>query len=301
LTRRIDFDVVQIEDSCMAIYLESVSYRDEMGTLLSFNDIISKKYARMSKLESKLTRRLRQAVYSHTMRSWEPRVGEQFDCCLAVSEDERRELIGANPKLSVEVVPNGVDTVEHQLLPDEANSPAVIFVGNMDYRPNVDAVTFFCRDILPRIRSSFPDLEMWIVGLNPRDEVKQLEGRGVHVTGRVDDVQPYYQRSTVCVVPLRAGGGTRLKILESMALGRPVVSTTVGCEGLDITDGEHLFVADSPELFAEKTIRLLKEDRLRYGMSERARQLVERRYDWGAIANRLLDIYTSVAKDRKVG
>jgi len=189
------------------------------------------------------------------------------------------------------VIPNGVDIQKYQPLPAENASPVLLFIGNMGYPPCVDAVLYFCREIFPRIRSVLSAAELWIVGRDPRPEVLQLNGDGVHVTGRVDDVIPYYQQSAVCVVPLRAGGGTRLKILEAMALGRPVVSTTIGCEGLDVVDGEHLLIADNPKQFAEKTVRLLTDRQLYQHISTNGRQLVEARYDWDKIAGRLMEVY----------
>ena len=151
--------------------------------------------------------------------------------------------------------------------------------------------SIFVVQILPLIRHTINPMEFWIVGGNPRPEVLELNGNGVRVTGRVEDVVPYYQQSTVCVVPLRAGGGTRLKILEAMALGRPVVSTTIGCEGLDVVDGEHLFIADTPEQFAQKTVRLLLDRHLSQYMCANARRLVEAHYGWDRIARRLTDVY----------
>ena len=118
----------------------------------------------------------------------------------------------------------------------------------------------------------------------------------IHVTGSVDDLYPFYKRSTVCIVPLRAGGGTRLKILEAMAFGRPVVSTSIGCEGLGAVDGEHLFIADIPEQFAEKTVHLLKDEGLRQRIVGQARELVVKLYDWDVIANQLLQTYIQVSK-----
>jgi len=112
----------------------------------------------------------------------------------------------------------------------------------------------------------------------------------------VDDVAPYYRRSTVCVVPVRTGGGTRLKILEAMALGRPVVSTTIGCEGLDVADGEHLLIADSPEQFAEKTVRLLTDRALCRHITTAARQLVVTRYDWDVITGQLMQVYAEMVE-----
>jgi glycosyltransferase involved in cell wall biosynthesis len=138
------------------------------------------------------------------------------------------------------------------------------------------------------------EIEVWIVGRDPLPEVKRLNGNGVNVTGQVKDVLPYYKRTTVCIVPLRAGGGTRLKILEAMALGRPVISTTIGCEGLDVEDGQHLLIADTPKKFAEKTVRLLTDRTLHHKIRTNARQLVETRYDWDSIAGQLMHIYEEI-------
>jgi glycosyltransferase involved in cell wall biosynthesis len=168
----------------------------------------------------------------------------------------------------------------------------------MGYPPCVDAVLYFCREIFPRIRRTLGTAELWIVGRDPRPEVMQLNGDGVHVTGRVDEVIPYYQQSAVSVVPLRAGGGTRLKILEAMALGRPVVSTTIGCEGLEVVDGEHLLIADNCEQFAEKTVRLLTDRQIYQHISTNGRQLVEARYDWDKIAGRLMEVYAELIAQR---
>ena len=228
------------------------------------------------------------------MHQWEPRYAERFDRCTTVSEIDRQLLLKANPRLRVDVIPNGVDIQKYQPLPAENASPTLLFIGNMGYPPCVDAVLYFCREIFPLIRRKIGAAELWIVGRDPRPEVLQLNGDGVHVTGRVDDVIPYYRQSAVCVVPLRAGGGTRLKILEAMALGRPVVSTTIGCEGLDVVDGEHLLIADTPEQFAEKTVRLLTDRQLYQHIAANGRQLVEDRYDWDKIAGRLMDVYAEI-------
>jgi len=127
-----------------------------------------------------------------------------------------------------------------------------------------------------------------LVGINPAAVLQKLIGHGVHVTGRVDDVQPYYRRSSICVIPLRAGGGTRLKILESMAFGRPVVSTSIGCEGLDVEDGKHLFIADNANEFAEKVIILLTNEEIRQQIINNARRLVETYYNWDILADQYI-------------
>jgi len=296
LVSKINFDVVEIIDSYMGLYLETLPTRMHAKTVLTFIDIVFSKCDRISRLEPKPGRRMRIWLYSRMMRRWEPIYAERFGRCVAVSESDRRLLLSKNPRLQIEVVPNGVDADKYQLLPYTNSSPALIFVGNMEYRPNIDAMSHFCQDIFPSIRAEIVGLEMWIVGINPPPEVQLLDCNSVHVTGRVNDVRPFYSRSTVCVIPLRAGGGTRLKILEAMALGRPVVSTSIGCEGLDVMDGKHLFIADNPKAFIEKTLRLLTDEGLRQSITAQARELVVSRYDWEVIARRLIQVYSELPK-----
>ena len=175
------------------------------------------------------------------------------------------------------------------MLPRPEGPPSLIFIGNMGYRPNEDAILYFCKEILPIVRQRLPDVELWIVGTNPPPSVQALAGPGVHVTGRVPDVREFYERCTVSIVPLRSGSGTRLKILEAMALGRPVVSTSIGCEGLEVVDRRHLMVADAPAGFAQRTIELLENEETRSLMVDDARELAVKRYDWDVIAGDLAE------------
>jgi glycosyltransferase involved in cell wall biosynthesis len=168
---------------------------------------------------------------------------------------------------------------------------SLLFIGTMSYAPCTDAALYLCQEVLPGIRQRLGDIQAWLVGAEPPPTIVKLNGNGIHVTGRVDDVIPYYAKGAVCVIPLRAGGGTRLKILEAMALGRPVVSTTIGCEGLDVVDGEHILIADSAELFVEQTVRLLTDKVLYQKIATNARRLVVDRYDWDAIAAKLEQVY----------
>lgn len=294
LMTEMDFDIVQIEHARMSLYLEALPRNRSYKSILMFHNFTFQQYGRISQIEPRWGRKLRALLNSVAMRRWEPRYAERFDRCTTVSEADKRLLKKANPCLRVDVIPNGVDIQKYQPLPRESVSPSLLFIGNMEYPPCVDAVLYFWREIFPLIRRTIGAAEFWIAGRSPRPEILRLNGDGVHVTGRVDDVVPYYRQSAVCVVPLRAGGGTRLKILEAMALGRPVVSTTIGCEGLDVVDGEHLLIADTPKQFAEKTLRLLTDRQLYQFISAKGRQLVETRYDWDEIAGRLMEVYASM-------
>ena len=298
LFSKTDFDIVQIE-SVMGLYFDTLPLNRQFKSIVMFQNITSQQFNRFSNVEERWDRKLRTRLNAVTMGYWEPRYAERFDRCTVVSEIDRHLLKQSNPRLQVDVIPNGVDVGTYQPLPLPLENihPSLLFIGHMGYQPCADAVLYFCREIFPIIRKAITKTEFWVVGRDPLPEVLELDGSGVHVTGRVEDVLPYYRQNPVCVVPLRAGGGTRLKILEAMALGRPVVSTTIGCEGLDVVDGEHLFIADTPEQFAEKTVRLLNDRQLYRNISTKARHLVETRYGWDNIAERLMDVYSEMISE----
>jgi glycosyltransferase involved in cell wall biosynthesis len=196
---------------------------------------------------------------------------------------------------AIEIIPNGVDVTHYQ--PDFASEvPAhLIYIGSMDWYPNEDAVAFFADEVLPRIQETVPDVAFSIVGGNPSARVQKLaERERVVVTGRVPEIKPYFAEATVFVVPLRIGSGTRLKILEALAMGKAIVSTTVGAEGLDLRDGEEILIADEPTAFADAVIRLLTDSELRRRVGENGRARVERDYDWRSIGKKLYTLYESL-------
>lgn len=217
----------------------------------------------------------------------------RFDGVLAVSEADRETFARLYPEAirrPVHVVPTGVDTTF--FAPASPASPAasrsLVFTGSMDWLPNEDAMVFFCRDVLPLIRAEEPDVTLSIVGRAPTPAVQRLAAtHGVIVTGSVDDVRPYMREAAVYVVPLRIGGGTRLKIFEAMSMAKAVVSTTVGAEGLPVTPGEHVLLADEPRGFARAVVRLLRDLDRRRGVEEAARALVVSQYDWSVVAGDL--------------
>jgi glycosyltransferase involved in cell wall biosynthesis len=164
----------------------------------------------------------------------------------------------------------------------------LVFTGSMDWLPNEDAMLFFCRETLPLIRRDEPDVTLSIVGRAPTPAVAALARQpGVIVTGRVEDVRPYVRDAAVYVVPLRIGGGTRLKIFEAMAMGKAVVSTSVGAEGLPVAHGEHVWLADDPQAFARAVVDVLRDVKRRRHLEQAARSLVVQRYDWSAVAGAL--------------
>jgi polysaccharide biosynthesis protein PslH len=229
---------------------------------------------------------------------------ERFDRVLAVSDVDKQTLQRLYPTASAAppmTVATGVDTTFFAPRPEnlpspepEARSPEpaaqkhLVFTGSMDWIPNEDAMTHFCRDILPRVREQEPGVTLSIIGRSPTPAVTRLaEIDGVEVTGRVDDVRDHIARGSVYIVPIRIGGGTRLKIFEAMAMGKAVVSTTIGAEGLPVTDGRDVVIADEPAAFAGAVVSLLRDPTRRREMEQAARDLVVTHYDWAAVAGQL--------------
>jgi glycosyltransferase involved in cell wall biosynthesis len=192
------------------------------------------------------------------------------------------------PSAAALVIPNGADL--STFVPTgrpKAKDPTLLYVGAMHYYPNADAVTLFFEAMYERIRQAVPDVKVQIVGHAPPPDIQRL-GRlpGVEVTGSVTDVRPYYEEATVFIVPLRLGGGTRLKIIEAMAMGLPAVSTTVGAEGLAVHPGEDILIADDPASFAESVLRLLADTELRQRIACSGQRLA-RYYDWNELCKPL--------------
>jgi glycosyltransferase involved in cell wall biosynthesis len=221
---------------------------------------------------------------------WRKLRAREADTCrlahltIAVSDDDRRRLEQIAPGIEAVSIPTGVDT--GYFTPDfSAERPAhLVFSGSMDWHPNEDAVLHFVDATLPRIRAEVPDVTFTVVGRNPTSRLREVAERaGIHVTGTVRDVRPAIAAGAVYVVPLRAGGGTRLKIFEALAMARAVVSTTVGAEGLGITPGRHFVVADDPPAFAREVVSLLRDPERRRSLGTTGRALVETCYSWPTI------------------
>jgi glycosyltransferase involved in cell wall biosynthesis len=212
----------------------------------------------------------------------------RFPVCVAVSERDAAMLRDMSPETQVYVVPNGVDTQSFAPRHNSRAPETLLFFGTLSYGPNVEGLIWFCKEVLPKVRASRPNVDLEVVGLNPPPRVTELgQLPGVHIIGFVPDIRAKLWSATTCVVPLHVGGGTRLKILEALAAECPVVSTRVGAEGLSLVDEEHLIIADTAEEFARSILTLLEANDLRHRLAMAGREAVTRRYDWGQIALRL--------------
>ncbi len=218
------------------------------------------------------------------------------DAVCASSDDDAATLEAYGARRLV-IVPNGVDTraVEHRLPP---RGRKLLYVGHFGYRPNLRAAEELVTRIFPSVRARIPDTTVQLVGRKASESLRHLTGPSIHIASDVEDVVSFLHKGDVFVVPLRSGGGTRLKVLEAMAAGIPVVSTRFGVAGLAVRDGEHALLADTPAELAAAASRLIEDHALAESLSRAARELVEQRYDWRQVARPLVDLHASLALDQ---
>lgn len=257
------------------------------------HNVESEIWRRHATTETAVLNGLAYKIEFQKMLQYEEWVIRRFHHVIAVSEHDRELMSKCVGSSRITVVPTGVDLKNFHPAEAPSGEPLVMFVGAMDWEPNVDAVEYFCEQIWPSIKKSVAPARFRIVGRNPGRRVQRLASESIEVTGSVPAVQSHLQQAAVVVVPLRIGGGTRLKIYEAMAMGKAVVSTSIGAEGLDVHHGRDIVLADEVNSFAQAVITLLHEGELR-GRYERAAVSLARQYDWPQIGNRFGEVLQAV-------
>ena len=237
------------------------------------------------------------------MKAAEGRYLRRADHVLAVSENDRDIFRGFVDPSKLTTIETGVDVDYFKIIPDTEQPNSLVFTGSMDWLPNEDAMVNFIQETLPLIRLQLPEVFLRIVGRKPSANLRSLAARQKHVelTGWVEDVRPFLASGAVCIVPLRIGGGTRLKIFEAMAMGKAVVSTSIGAEGLPVRDGENILLADTPGLFAQSVAHLLRDVTRRREIGLAARKLVAEKYSWARIAEDFSAVLRGIVAKAQVG
>jgi glycosyltransferase involved in cell wall biosynthesis len=233
----------------------------------------------------------------HKLQRYEARLCQEVDHVITVSDLDAQTLQRIAPTGHYTTIPNGVDTTFFRSSKTQKKPNSLIYVGGLSWHPNLDAIRYFCSDVLPPLRRIIPEVQLTVVGKLPGDTVPD-EFRGypeVHFAGLVGDVRPYIDEASAYIVPLRIGGGTRLKILDALAMNQSVVTTSVGCEGLAVTNEQHVLVADDAASFAAQVGRVLQDRGLATALGDAGRKLVEEQYEWAAIARKLDGVYQSVS------
>jgi glycosyltransferase involved in cell wall biosynthesis len=293
-----DFDIIHLDSIHMIRYaLAATERKRSLRAIYNWHNIESEAMLRYSATTTSLARRKYALATAAKLLVLETKILHEAFGHIVCSRREREKLRRIAPAARIEVVENGVDTAyfaqKVTAIPG-ASRRQIVFVGAMDYFPNSEAAVFFANSVWPRMRSSLGVTELTIVGANPGPLVIALSKPGsVKVTGMVPDVRPYYRGALAAVVPLRTGAGTRLKILEAMAAGVPVISTPLGAEGLEVTDGENILLVDpdDTEGWIERVANLAESPALSEKLIANGLELVQTRYDWEILGAKLRKTY----------
>lgn len=271
-------------DVCVADFLvaaANVPTRGFVPTLLFEHNVEHMIWKRLHEVERRRGRRALLGLEWRKMRRYEAGACTRARLTVAVSESDRALLAAAAPRARIRAIPTGVDPSYFHPNGSAEKPASLVFTGAMDWYPNEDAIIHFLDTVLPQIRRRVPGVSLTVVGRNPSDRLKAAgAAAGTIVTGTVADVRPYVAEAAVYVVPLRIGGGTRLKIFEALAMGKAVVATTVGAEGLPIVPNQHFLRADSPADFADAVVSLIESPSRRHALGAAGRTLVEGRFSW---------------------
>jgi glycosyltransferase involved in cell wall biosynthesis len=287
LCARERFDLIQIESSPLAGF----QFPRGLPIVLDEHNIEYELLYRMYQTEGSPARRLYNRLEFAKFRREEIAAWRRVSGCILTSAREQAIVSVLAPDTPTIVGANAVDVDFFTPSPQPGRQDRIVMTGLMHYRPNIDGAVYFVQEIFPRILAVRPDAVFTIVGAGATEEVRRLSGPNVVVTGTVSDVRPFAHEAGAFVVPLRMGGGTRLKVLEGLSMRKAVVSTSIGCEGIEVVDGDQLLVADDPKAFADAVLRVLNDRDTASQLGARGRRLVEERYKWESVVERLEAFY----------
>ena len=284
------FDLVQFEFPALCQF----NIKSDAKTVIDSHNVEYDNFRRMYEKEKSPLRKYFYKKEYEKIKVQEIQSARTRDAVFTTSERDKKIFQNELPEQDFYVIPNGVDTDFFAPTNEKPVSNTLVFTGMMGYVPNSDGINYFIDSILPLIRKQVPDIKLYVVGKNPSPSVLKRASDAITVTGFVEDVRPYIHKAGVYVVPLRMGGGTRLKVLEALSMKKPVVSTSIGCEGIDVKDGEHLLIADQKEHFAESVVKLLKDQKAAQKLSASGKELIENKYKWSAINEAVEQAYSKI-------
>ena len=289
------FDLIQVEFAHMGLYRLDT----ESPKVLDSHNVEYENFRRMWQKNRSLLKRIHYRSEYKKFRREEIESCSRFDKMFVTSDHDKKILDEDVPAIPKYVVPNGVDSSYFTPTGEPYEPHSIVFTGAMSYLPNHDGILYFLEEIFPLIERVKADAKMYIVGSNPPKSVRRLARKNVIVTGFVDDVRPYIRRSSVYAVPLRMGSGTRLKILEALSMKIPIVTTSIGCEGITVRHDETAMIADSPEQFAAAVVDLFTNADRRARLISKGYDLVTAKYTWEVIGNLLDALYHDIVAGHK--
>jgi len=290
------FDIVHIDSLHMAYYGKMIKSNFNIPVALREHNVETTIMQRYFQETPNLLKKVYAGIQFKKVYKYESKILEIFDKCLMITKEDEQRIKQMNPKIKTAVVPAGVDTSKFHPTDIQVEPYSIVFVGSMDWLPNVDGIIWFYKRVFPYIKERVPQVKFYIIGKNPPPEVLNLKSEEVIVTGYVDDVREYMAKAAVFVVPLRVGGGMRIKILNALAMSKAVVSTSVGCEGIDATNGENIYIEDGEEGFAEKIIELMLDREKRERIGRNGLELIRNKYTWEKITSLIEKEYAELVR-----
>ena len=271
--------------------------------VLNHHNIESDMMLRRAQKEESYFKKSFLVLEARNLQKYEYSFCPKYDLNIVVSDLDNKRLLDINKNIRTATIENGVDCKYFEHYYRGTNNRGLIFAGSLDWYPNDDAMFYFCREVWPILKNRYRDLSLTIIGKNPSGRLCSVVAKeqNIFLKGYVPDVRPYIKQAKIFICPIRDGGGTRLKILDALAQGIPVVSTNVGCEGLNLKDGEHILIANTPAEFFKQITLLLSNDELCNQLSWNGRYYVEEHYSFSAIGNKLSNLYEQLKSEKLKG
>ena len=283
------FDIVHIEHLHMAYYRKFT--RKGLPVFLRMHNVETTIMERFYRQQKNPLSKIYSFIQWKKLHEYESQAVEKFSRCIVITDVDKERLQSMNPKPVYRSIPAGVDISYFHPINCKEEPYSIVFVGSLDWFPNVDGICWFCKKVFPFIKAKVPEAKLYIVGRNPPIRVKKLENKNVVILGFVKDIREWLAKSNVSIVPLRIGSGIRIKILEALAMGIPVVSTSIGCEGIEVINGKEILIANEEKAFAKDILSLLQDENYAKRLRENGLKLVRDRYSWDEIAKKFEEVY----------
>lgn len=295
MLRKDAFDLIHVYSLAMAHYVANTK---GVIKILDAGDFFTRNYYQQWHSPINLGRRILSFIDWVKMKQYEPAIFSKFEKCILVNHNDKEFIMSSNPKFPIEIITYGVDLEYFKPQSEKEEFPSLIFTGSMDYVPNADAMLYFCRQILPLVEQRYPQIRLYILGRGVSYELKRLAAMkdNIILTGFKNDIREFVAKANIFICPLRIGTGIKTKLLEAMAMGKAIISTSIGIEGIKVVVNKDVMVADSPQDFADTIISLLANKSLRTAMGKNVRIAAEKDHDYKLLTSKLEDIYLELTE-----
>lgn len=293
------FDIIQLESLFMAPYVETIRKHTGAKVILRAHNVEFIIWERLAASESGFLKRNYLHLLASRLRRYESEMVNHVDGIIVLTDDDRNLFVQNGCHVPVTVSPVSIDTADYRQPDTEADNRYVFHLGSMDWMPNIEGVDWFLQKVLPLVTAANADFRLFLAGKGMPESYFRQKGRNIEVTGKVDDAKEFMAGKQIMIVPLLSGGGMRVKIIEGLAMGKTIISTTVGAEGIKCTNGENILIADTPQEFANSLLRCLTDEGFCKRIGSNAQKLAASEYDNKVAGSQVLDFYRSILDESK--